>query len=289
MSVGQRFSTPDFFDVDATGTPYIGGQLYFYLSGTSTPAVTYSDLALTVPNANPVPGDSAGHFGSIWLDPTVSYKVILEDQNSVQIWAFDPVGPGAGGVPASSVGIIGEIRAFAGPSSAIPSGWYLPYGQAVSRTTYSSAYSIFGTTYGVGDGSTTFNLPDLRGRVLAGLDNMGGSAAGRVTAGVCGIAGATLGGAGGDQHTAGDTLSAVNTVTLTDPGHTHVVTAEHSIAGGGIAGGSTLNMVMGNITSQSSTTGITVTVTTEVTGSNAGAAQNLQPTMMMNLIIYLGA
>lgn len=74
-----------------------------------------------------------------------------------------------------------------------------PSGQAVSRTTYSTLFSLMGTTHGAGDGSTTFNLPDKRGRVSISKDNMNGSAAGRVTGGGAGIDGTLLGAAGGAQ------------------------------------------------------------------------------------------
>ena len=73
----------------------------------------------------------------------------------------------------------GMLAPFAGTSA--PSGWFLCYGQAVSRTTYVALFTAIGTTYGAGDGSTTFNLPDLRGRTIAGVDDMGGSAASRLT------------------------------------------------------------------------------------------------------------
>jgi microcystin-dependent protein len=53
-------------------------------------------------------------------------------------------------------------------------------GQAISRTTYAALFSLIGTTFGAGDGSTTFNLPDLRGRVVAAPDNMGGTQAFRL-------------------------------------------------------------------------------------------------------------
>lgn len=62
------------------------------------------------------------------------------------------------------------------------SSFAFPSGQAISRTTYATLFALVGTTYGAGDGSTTFNLPDKRGRVSAGVDNMGGSAASRLTA-----------------------------------------------------------------------------------------------------------
>lgn len=59
------------------------------------------------------------------------------------------------------------------------SSFVFPVGQAVSRTVYAAAFALVGTTFGAGDGSTTFNLPDKRGRVSQGSDNMGGVPAGR--------------------------------------------------------------------------------------------------------------
>src|SRR5205085_3090679 len=79
------------------------------------------------------------------------------------------------------------------------SAFVFPYGQAISRSTYSALFSLFSTTYGTGDGSTTFNVPDLRGRLIAGKDDMGGSAASRVTTAGSSIDGATLGVSGGAQ------------------------------------------------------------------------------------------
>lgn len=56
-------------------------------------------------------------------------------------------------------------------SDTVPENWLLCDGQAVSRTTYALLFSIIGTTYGVGDGSTTFNLPNLKGKVPVGYDS----------------------------------------------------------------------------------------------------------------------
>ena len=55
-------------------------------------------------------------------------------------------------------------------SDTIPTNWLLCDGQAVSRTDYTELFSLFGTKYGVGDGSTTFNLPDMRGKGPIGED-----------------------------------------------------------------------------------------------------------------------
>lgn len=106
---------------------------------------------------------------------------------------------------------------FAGGT--VPSGWLLADGTAVSRTTYLRLFTAIGTTYGVGDGSTTFNLPDGRGRVIAGKDNMGGSAANRLTLAESGITGTTLGATGGIESftpsgAIGGTLSIAHTHTF---------------------------------------------------------------------------
>lgn len=102
------------------------------------------------------------------------------------------------------------ILPYAG--SPAPTGYLLCDGAAISRTTYSDLFGLVGTTYGVGDGSTTFNIPDLRGRVIAGLDNMGGSAAGRLT-GLTNLGDNTGSATGSHNHTATTT-----TVTVREPG-----------------------------------------------------------------------
>ena len=77
----------------------------------------------------------------------------------------------------------GMLAPFGGATA--PTGWFLCDGQAISRSTYSNLFAVIGTTYGAGDGTassgTTFNVPDLRGRTIAGQDDMGGSAASRLT------------------------------------------------------------------------------------------------------------
>ena len=83
----------------------------------------------------------------------------------------------------------GELVPFAGTTA--PAGSLLCYGQAIDRTQYAGLFAALGTTYGTGDGSTTFNLPDLRSRVAAGKSNMGGVDNGTLTGGT--VLGATLG------------------------------------------------------------------------------------------------
>lgn len=66
----------------------------------------------------------------------------------------------------------GTVLPFAGSSA--PAGWALCDGSAVSRTTYNALFSAVGVAHGYGDNSTTFNLPDYRGRFLRGLDSAAG-------------------------------------------------------------------------------------------------------------------
>jgi microcystin-dependent protein len=103
------------------------------------------------------------------------------------------------------------------------SSFAFPVGQAISRTTYSALFSLLGTTWGAGDGSATFNLPDKRGRVSIVKDDMGGAAALRLTNAVAGFAGDALGAAGGSQSHAltlaelptGITSAGSNLITVT--------------------------------------------------------------------------
>ena len=64
---------------------------------------------------------------------------------------------------------VGSISLFAGATA--PTGWLICDGSAVSRTTYANLFSVIGTTYGTGDGSTTFNIPNLKGKVPVGLNS----------------------------------------------------------------------------------------------------------------------
>lgn len=89
----------------------------------------------------------------------------------------------------------GVVQAFAG--SAAPTGWLLCDGSAISRTTYAALFTALSTTYGVGDGSTTFNLPDMRGVYARGVGTNGTANYGGVTGHT--PAGGALGNKGGQK------------------------------------------------------------------------------------------
>jgi microcystin-dependent protein len=94
---------------------------------------------------------------------------------------------------------IGGLLPYVG-ATAPNSAFVLPFGQAISRTTYATLFGLVGGTFGGGDGATTFNVPDLRGRAVFGLDNMGGSQAGRITAAGGNFDGRVIGNAGGAEN-----------------------------------------------------------------------------------------
>ena len=144
-----------------------------------------SAVALKANTANPV----------FTGDPKAPTPTVGDNDTSIATTAFVAAAIAnaistAGGLP------IGMVTGFAGAIA--PAGWLLCYGQAVSRATYALLFAAIGTVYGAGDGTTTFNLPDLRGRVLAGKDNMGGVSANRLT-GYGGFDGDTPGAVGGTE------------------------------------------------------------------------------------------
>lgn len=154
-------------------------------------------------------------------------------------------------LPAGSLVIYGGVTE--------PSGFLFCYGQAISRSTYATLFTAIGTTFGVGDGTTTFNLPDARGRGLFGRDDMGGAAASRITNAVSGIAGATLGAVGGDQRM---------------QSHNHapaVGTAFVALDAAGVS------------QTPGSGSGVGSETVTGTTG--AGASQNMPPALIINVLI----
>ena len=237
--------------------------------------IEVSDTAPATPSA-----------GDLWYNSSNGRTYIYYDSFWVEVGntgAVDTI------IPA------GMIMPTAG--SVEPSGWLYCYGQNLSRATYARLFTAVGTTYGAGDGSTTFGMPDLRGRTIAGKDNMGGSTASRLTAAGSGITGTTLGNTGGTEtHTL---------TTAQMPSHTHTQNSHNH-------GGSTGNVNYHNSTwgpaylvatgSRGGWPGVswgiwaeadgyrhthsipTETATNQNTGGG-GAHQNTQPTIILNYLI----
>ena len=141
------------------------------------------------------------------------------------------------------------------PTASAPSGYLLCDGTAVSRTTYATLFALFGTTFGSGDGSTTFNVPNYTNRMPYGT---------------------TVGATGGSA----DAVVVSHTHSITDPGHNHTipVSGPDVFAGGPY----NYNAIWNNINSNTSTatTGISIN-----TAGTSGTNANLPPYLGINFII----
>jgi len=222
------------------------------------------DTAPTVPAPMP---------GQLWWKSDIGQLFLYyQDPNTTQWVPAAPAPTIATGPPP------GAIMDFAGTTA--PAGWLICDGSAVSRTIYAALFGVIGTLYGTGDGSTTFTLPDCRGRVIAGLD--GG--ANRLQTTVGNVVGAT----GGTQTyalAAGEHAAHYHDL----GGHNH--TTQHGagypflLVNGGEALWTTLqygtnyNVYYTTLTSTPYNNGNT--------GVSGGGTphQNTQPTIMMNKII----
>lgn len=171
--------------------------------------------------------------------------------------------------PSSNSTPTGTLIPFAGDETAagaLSPTWLLCYGQEVSRATYAGLFTAIGTAYGVGDGSTTFNLPDFRGRIPSGKDNIGGSSANRVV----GAQADSLGGAMGSE-----------TQTLTTAqlaAHTHGVAVNGNVQTGSspfveVSGGNTGGGGGGTVANKA------------VSNGSGSAHNNMQPTLFVNYLI----
>jgi microcystin-dependent protein len=168
----------------------------------------------------------------------------------------------------------GAVIPFAG--TVAPTGFLFCFGQTLNKSDYPALESVIGTTYG-GSAGSTFALPDLRGRVVAGKDDMGGSSQQRLTGLTGGVDGDTLGASGGEQS-----------VSLTEaqlPAHSHGA-AKPFLSGDD----QTRNSLVATQTSRDATFQGYETSTgggdslIQNTGSGS-AHNNVQPTLILTYII----
>ena len=191
---------------------------------------------------------------------------------------------------------VGTMQDYAGLDTRVPAGWLLCDGAAILRNTYVTLFDAVSTTYGVGDGSTTFNLPDARGRVVAGKDDMGGASANRITVP---LNGDILGAVGGSEthvlllselavhdHLCTFNESINNNPSLTTPGG-----AAPYIRRGNNAGEAQQDSydLHGSVIGKVPNMGITSSAGVDgILDAGGNAHNNTQPTMIMNKIIFAG-
>lgn len=212
---------------------------------TAGPSFRYA----TVTGVSPVRVRLDGDTDPVASTPTVLAAVATGNRVMVLLdgRAMVVLGVVGGGLPT------GSVSAYGG--SAAPGGWLLCDGAAVSRTTYAALFAVIGTTYGVGDGSSTFNVPNLKGRVPVGRDA-----------------------AQAEFDTLGETGGA-KTHTLTTgemPAHTHTVYA--------YANYDDLNFTGNSGRLQASDAVTPYDQATSSTGGS-GAHNNLQPYLVLNYIV----
>jgi microcystin-dependent protein len=200
-----------------------------------------------------------GSFTATYIAPTLSADVTV---------ALPTGTTGPGFVPT------GTLLPYGGTSA--PDGFLLCDGSAVSRTTYADLFAVIGEAFGQGDNSTTFNLPDSRGRFMRFADGGAGNdpdAASRTAMATGGNTGDAVGSIQLDEFGS-------HAHSITDPGHAHTVRGD-SAANGSTSG------VFRNGNSGSNNAGAALSTTTGITTTNAtgGSSETRPRNFYVNAII----
>ena len=157
---GQQAASPTWIETHKVHTDYSGSFGITVGKGTrdaNSMVVNYSDVNFT-----------AVYY---WM------KIeILEGSNYREVsYSQLPSSPYSEAAFNATLFPAGMIVPFAGPAENIPNGWLLCDGSAISRSDFANLYNAIGVCWGIGDGSTTFNLPDLRGMFLRGVSGESGN------------------------------------------------------------------------------------------------------------------
>lgn len=289
----------------ATGAPLAGASIQVNIRGGSAATLWNQEVGGTNPS-NPLTTDAQGRVLA-WVDRgaydlvisgsgistyTVNVEVVPGrdasiDSNWIGAGVLLATHYAAGSVTsaalAAGVGVpIGVSLDFNGPEVNIPTGYLPSDGRAISRTTFATAFGVMGTIHGAGDGSTTFNIPDDRGRVRVGKDDMGGTPAGRLAGSALSGGATTLGATAGEAAHA-NTIAELpaHGHTPTDPGHAHNMPAPAVTTAGGTG---VLNTSGSSQATAAATSSATTGLTIGTTGSGS-AHNNVQPSRIVNTII----
>lgn len=300
LSLQQQFNV-------STGRLLSGGRLYFYQAGSSNPQNAYTTSGLSTAHPNPITLGSDARVPFLWFaDGTI--RIRLTDSGGVAQFDQDNIpvlGDGGGGgvdtTDPNSIADTGDIK-FRLQTGTL-SGWVRLNGRSIGNassgaTELASALTenLFAYLWnnfsdsicavlpsGRGSDAATdyaankrIGLPDLRGRTIFGLDDMGSSSAGVITSATFSSP-TTAGSVGGEErHTLITSETPVHnhtaTSTVTDPGHSHLAGTGNSAAGG--SGGVLVNSANTQPTSTSVTS---ITVATSIANTGGGGAHNNMP------------
>lgn len=203
-------------------------------------------------------GDNQTNAGTLTSSGTlaVTGAFTLDGDNGTSGQVMTSAGSGATPTWADKVdGVLAGFIQMYGAASA-PTGWLLCNGAAVSRSTYATLFALIGTTYGAGDGSSTFNVPDMRDKFPVGSGST-----------------YALNATGGNA----DSTLPSHTHAITDPGHKHTVPQVTDRRGEGIG---TLFTGNGDKDSSTEVTGITIN-----SAGTSATNTNLPPYRGINFII----
>ncbi len=183
MLVIDNLETADVYSRELTLESKFGGRLVYVVANASARArfrpllehggsdtAEYGPETLVTPQSTFIDKISGVQFRSAIAGTPARIVAQLSEPGDILPASGTPftqtlaAAGGTTGVPSPP---IGAIIAYGGSSD--PSGWLICDGRAISRTTYADLFAAISTAYGAGDGSTTFNIPDLRGRTAVGL------------------------------------------------------------------------------------------------------------------------
>jgi microcystin-dependent protein len=311
LSLSQQFD-------NSTHLPLAAGKLFTIQAGTtSTPQNAYQDSALTLPYPNPLTLDAGGRIPQLFFaDGTI--KVRLENSLGVQQVVQDNIlviGPSSGGggggtVDPTTILATGDVK-VSYTTSTIP-GWVRMNGRTIGSATSGATERANLDTQALfqflwasdanlavsgGRGASaaadwsankTIALPDLRGRVLSGLDDMGNTDSARQSAGGLASCRFTLGCAGGESAHA---LSASEIPTISSTGSISVSTTQSLVVGnpsGTLTSGGTGASFIG-YSAPITLGGVTSTGTANLNSNNTGSGShnNMQPTMLVTFYCKL--
>ena len=257
------------FDGDAdTGIFRVGSNTIGFATA-GVERVEISDAGLDMSNGLPIRfQDSSGApFVALKSPSSVSSNVTFTlpgaDGSNGQMLQTN----GSGALSFTTVQGVPSGSVFCMAVATVPSGYLECNGAAVSRSTYSVLFAVIGTAYGTGNGSSTFNLPDLRGEFVRGFDNGRGVDSGRS------IASSQSSQFGQHNHN----VSASSSSSVTDPGHKHTMNFN---LGNLISSGGAFGMKDSGTADRmnTATTGISVSTSTSISQSNRGGTSNSSET-----------